>query len=92
MYKVYLIPVPPVAMHISTATSPALVGPEEAVSLQKRPSNVLWYIFLVALLSILLLAQPDQRQSTVKKPTALVTGSTVARTDKPAAVASKESI
>ena len=70
-------------MHISTTASPALAGSKEEVSLQKRPSNVAWYIFLVALLSILLLAQPDQHQSTVQKPTALVTGKTVVQTDKP---------
>ena len=83
---------PSVAMHISTVTSPTLAGPNKEVSLQKRPSDVFWYIFLVALLSLLLLAQPDQRQSTVQKPTTLVTGNTVVQTDKPAATASKESI
>lgn len=79
-------------MHISTAASPALAGSKEEVSLKKRPSDVMWYVFLVALLSLLLLAQPDQRQSTVQKPTTLVTGNTVVQTDKPAATASKESI
>ena len=76
-------------MHISTTASPALAGSKEEFSLQKRPSDVVWYVFLIILLSLLLLAQPDQRQSTGQKSMASATDNTVVQINKPAATGSK---
>jgi hypothetical protein len=70
MYPNFMLPA---TMNISTAASPALAGAEKEIQSHKLQSDASWYIFLVALLSILLLAQPDQRQSTGHKPTNLVT-------------------
>lgn len=64
-------------MHIFTTASAKLAISKNEIQLQKLPSDVVWYLFLVALLAVLLLAQPDQRQSTGRRPTNLVTGSAV---------------
>ena len=64
-------------MYIFTTASAKLAISKNEIQLQKLSSDVLWYIFLVALLAVLLLAQPDQHQSTGRRPTNLVTGSAV---------------
>ena len=64
-------------MHIFTTPSAKLAVSKNEIQLQKLPSEAVWYIFLVALLAVLLLAQPDQRQSTGRRPTNLVTGSAI---------------
>ena len=76
-------------MHISTATSPELTRSKEDSLLKECPSDVTWYIFLVILISLLLLAQPDQHQSTAQKPTALIASNTVIQTNRPAETARK---
>ena len=64
-------------MHISTTASATLASAEKEIMSHKSQSDVRWYFFLVLLLSILLIAQPDQRQSTGQKSTGLVTNHVV---------------
>ena len=64
-------------MHIFTTPSAKLAVSKNEIQLQKLPPDAVWYLFLVALLAVLLLAQPDQHQSTGRRSTNLVTGSAV---------------
>ena len=65
------------AMNISTVSSTALTISENEIQLYKCQSDVLGCFFLMALLFIVLLTQPNQRKRTGHKPMGLVTGSSV---------------
>lgn len=60
-------------MHIFTTASATLASAEKEIMSHKIQSDVRWYFFLVILLSNLLVAQPDQRQSAGHKLTGLAT-------------------